>query len=91
MKIKIITDGTGYGTQVLDAETGKPIERCLKIAFEAAVGEMPIVHFWVYADEVEIIGEGEKQEVVRKIEKVSLPMTAPNIWQKVKEWWKGLK
>jgi hypothetical protein len=39
MKLKLISDGTPYGTSVVNAETGERIDNLQKVTFEIGVGD----------------------------------------------------
>lgn len=41
MRIKIISDGTAHGTQVVNAETGEPIEHVQRVAWRHEAGDVP--------------------------------------------------
>ena len=58
MKIKIVSDGTGPGTQIVNAETGEPIERVMNVTWSVPdPGALAVVTMTVHAVEAEIEGE----------------------------------
>lgn len=53
--IKIVSDGTPYGTRVIDLNTGEPIPRIRSISIDIEAGREPVVAVLeVYVEDLEI-------------------------------------
>ena len=58
MKVKIISDGNPYGSAVVNAETGEPIEWVSRVEIVITPGDCPHAVITVVNPELEIVGEG---------------------------------
>ena len=58
MKLKLISDGTPYGTKVV-TETGEPVERIQKIDYHVEVGQPVLLTITVLTTPAEIVSEAE--------------------------------
>lgn len=72
MKLKIIGDGTPYGTRVVDAETGEPLEGVYQVAVVHRANDVPRATIGLYSIPLEIVA-GD----LRRYELTNEPRTAP--------------
>jgi hypothetical protein len=52
VQVKIISDGSPYGVQVIDARTDEVIKHLRAVKWEARAGELPVAHLEVALTEV---------------------------------------
>lgn len=57
MKIKIVSDGTAWGTKVVDADTGETLEKVISVSWEHDLHRSPEVTITVTEVPVEIVGK----------------------------------
>jgi hypothetical protein len=72
--IRIVSDGTPFGTKVLDLNTGEPIPRIQSLVVEASAGEDQIrATLEVFVDECDIVVKGEKTRSEIQTIEIRLP------------------
>jgi hypothetical protein len=66
MKIKIISDGTPVGTQVINEATGETIDQCTSVKFEVSVGKLATVELKLVKVPIQVIGKLARLRKSRK-------------------------
>lgn len=57
MKVRVIANGEGRGTKVVDAESGRPFKRVRAVRFEHEAGDAPRVMVELVSVAVEVEGQ----------------------------------
>lgn len=57
MKLKIISDGTSFGTKIIDSTTGEEVEEITSIRWEITAGE--VSRATITFDRIQCVVEGE--------------------------------
>ena len=67
MRIKIVSDGTQWGTKVTNAETGEEIERVLSVYWTHEAGQSPQALIRVLAEVELVAAEAGIKETPRDV------------------------
>ncbi|MEX2444503.1 MAG: hypothetical protein WD492_12920 [Alkalispirochaeta sp.] len=62
MKLKVVSDGTPEGTQVMSAETGELIEGLTEVRFRVPADGLPIARITVERIEADVQGDEDVSE-----------------------------